>query len=213
MKATVDGKPYVANAGTLYIDGSTTYTGTAITSATSITGSTGADSIVGGSGADTITGGTGIDTLTGGAGADTFVFGTDGSIYSPNTAQDSITDFTSGTDLIRFAGTVKFDKQILKDKNDTTLLSVDAYGFATFNSTESTYSKKVEFLQKTSITNAVQTLTLFVDGSDTYVFFAGSNQGITDIKADDQVIKLTGVSGRFFDEITVNANGTDITIS
>ena len=48
---------------------------------------------------------------------------------------------------------------------------------------------------------------LFVDGSDTYVFFAGATTNTT----DDQVIKLTGVSGRFFDAIT--ANGTDITIS
>jgi Ca2+-binding RTX toxin-like protein len=202
MKATVDGKPYVANDGILFIDGSTTYTGTVITNAESITGSTGKDSIVGGSGADTITGGTGIDTLTGGEGADTFVFGTDGSIYSPNspnTAQDSITDFTSGSDLIRFAGAVD------KTKGTITGGQVDDYGFATFNS-DLNYSAKVSALQASANTNALQTVTLFVDGTDTYVFFSGAAG-----TGDDQVIKLTGVSGRFFDAITVN--GTDITIS
>jgi Ca2+-binding RTX toxin-like protein len=200
MKATVDGKPYVANDGILFIDGSTTYTGTVITNAESITGSTGKDSIVGGSGADTITGGTGIDTLTGGEGADTFVFGTDGSIYSPNTAQDSITDFTSGRDLIRFAVAVD------KTKGTITGGQVDDYGFATFNSVLN-YSAKVSALQASDNTKKAQIVTLFADGSDTYVFFAGATTSTT----DDQVIKLTGVSERFFDEITVN--GTDITIS
>jgi hypothetical protein len=187
----------VSNSGTLYIDGSTTYTGTVITAAASITGSTGADSIVGGSGADTITGGTGIDTLTGGAGADMFVFGTNG---SPYTAQDNITDFTSGTDLIRFAGTVE------PARGTITGGEVDSYGFAKFTPDVS-YSAKVSALQASNTTKTAQTVTLFVDGTDTYVFFAGATVGTV----DDQVIKLTGVSGRFFDEITVN--GTDITIS
>jgi Ca2+-binding RTX toxin-like protein len=203
---TVSYMTAVANSGILYIDGSRSYTDTAaITTAASITGSTGADSIVGGSGADTITGGTGIDTLTGGAGADTFVFGTDGSIYSPNspnTAQDSIIDFTSGTDLIRFAGAV--DKTI----GTITGGQVDNYGFATFNSVLS-YSAKVSALQVSDNTKKAQIVTLFADGTDTYVFFAGAR---ADITTDDQVIKLTGVSGRFFDEIT-KVNDTDITIS
>jgi Ca2+-binding RTX toxin-like protein len=206
----------VSNSGTLYIDGSTTYTGTVITAAASITGSTGADSIVGGSGADTITGGTGIDTLTGGAGADMFVFGTNGSLIPQPQAnpllisnQDSISDFTSGTDLIRFAGTVE------PARGTITGGEVDSYGFAKFTPDVS-YSAKVSALQASNTTKTAQTVTLFVDGSDTYVFFAGSNKDISnadlpDFRTDDQIIKLTGVSGRFFDAITVN--GTDITIS
>jgi Ca2+-binding RTX toxin-like protein len=203
----------VQNRGYLYIDGSTT------TNAKNITGSNflvepipssgGKDSIVGGSGNDTITGGSGIDTLTGGAGVDTFVFGTNDSPYD---SPDSITDFTSG-DLIRFAGKVVINKHTITDNQAKILFSVDAYGFPTFNSPVSTYSDKLSFLQTSDKTKEAQTVTLFVDGSDTYVFFAGSNQGITDIKADDQVIKLTGVSGRFFDAITINPNETDITIS
>ncbi|MEI8237416.1 MAG: calcium-binding protein, partial [Methylococcaceae bacterium] len=204
---TVSYMTAVANDGILYIDGSTTYTGTVITNAESITGSTGKDSIVGGSGADTITGGAGIDTLTGGAGADTFVFGTNGSLIPQPQAnpllisnQDSISDFTSGTDLIRFAGTFE------PARGTITGGEVDSYGFATFNSALN-YSGKVSALQASANTNKLQTVSLFADGSDTYVFFAGATTSTT----DDQVIKLTGVSGRFFDEITVN--GTDITIS
>ena len=113
--------------------------------------------------------------------------------------------------MIRFAGAVVFNKVTPVTGVGVT---VNDYGFATFydqNNPIDSYSKKVSALQA-STTNAAQTVTLFVDGSDTYVFFAGSNQGITDIKADDQVIKLTGVSGRFFDEIT-KVNDTDIIIS
>jgi Ca2+-binding RTX toxin-like protein len=214
---TVSYMTSVTNDGKLYIDGSTTYSGTAITAAASITGTNKADSIVGGSGADTITGGTGIDTLTGGAGADTFVFGTNGSLIPQPQAnpllisnQDSISDFTSGTDLIRFAGTVVFNKVTIP--NGGTGVSVDDYGFATFNpdvpyNLNTSYSAKVSALQASTTTKTAQTVSLFVDGTDTYVFFAGATVGTV----DDQVIKLTGVSGRFFDEITVN--GTDITIS
>ena len=56
-------------------------------------GDAGEDEIYGGEGADTITGGTGDDTLTGGAGADTFVF-------ASGDGNDTITDFTNGTDTI-----------------------------------------------------------------------------------------------------------------
>ncbi|MFI3216335.1 MAG: hypothetical protein QX192_05995, partial [Methylococcales bacterium] len=195
-------------SGTLYIDGSRSYSDTAaITTAQTITGSPISDSIVGGSGADILTGGAGIDTLTGGAGADTFVFGTNGSLIPQPQAnpllisnQDSISDFTSGTDLIRFAGTFE------PARGTITGGEVDSYGFATFNSALN-YSGKVSALQASANTNKLQTVSLFADGSDTYVFFAGATTSTT----DDQVIKLTGVSGRFFDEITVN--GTDITIS
>jgi Ca2+-binding RTX toxin-like protein len=215
---TVSYMTSVTNNDKFYIDGSTTYTGTAITAAASITGTNGADSIVGGSGADTITGGTGIDTLTGGAGADTFVFGTNGSLIPQPQAnpllitnQDSISDFTSGTDLIRFAGTVVFNK-VTPVTGVGVTVTVDDYGFATFNpdvpyNLNTSYSAKVSALQASTTTKTAQTVSLFVDGTDTYVFFAGATVGT----GDDQVIKLTGVSGRFFDEITVN--GTDITIS
>ncbi len=54
----------------------------------------GADTLSGGHGADTLSGGHGADLLIGGVGQDIFVF-------TPNTGQDTIADFQSGTDLIQ----------------------------------------------------------------------------------------------------------------
>ena len=71
-----------------------------------LNGQGGNDTLNGGAGADTLTGGGGDDDLTGGDGADTFVFRTGAS------GQDTITDFTSGADTIRFqeeAGPDSFD--------------------------------------------------------------------------------------------------------
>lgn len=68
-------------------------------------GGAGDDVIVGGSGNDTITGGDGTDQLTGGAGADVFIYTTrDESYYSgAGTPLDTIVDFATGTDQIRFS--------------------------------------------------------------------------------------------------------------
>ncbi len=61
-------------------------------------GGAGHDTLDGGDGNDVINGGQGQDLRTGGAGADVFVFGlTENSL-------DTITDFTSGEDHIRYAG-------------------------------------------------------------------------------------------------------------
>jgi Ca2+-binding RTX toxin-like protein len=80
-------------------DGTIVYTGgggidTVIGTDTTATG----DTIGGGAGADIITGGKGGDIITGGAGADVFTYLA--AADSTGTAQDSITDFTSGTDFI-----------------------------------------------------------------------------------------------------------------
>ena len=101
--------------------------------------------------------------------------------------------------MIRFAGTFEPAQGTINGGE------VDSYGFAKFTPDVS-YSAKVSALQASSTTKTVQTVSIFVDGTDTYVFFSGAAG-----TGDDQVIKLTGVSGRFFDAITVN--GTDITIS
>ena len=57
-------------------------------------GNAGADALNGEGGADTLEGGTGDDTLSGGFGRDTFVFN------GTNTAEDTITDWQDGVDLI-----------------------------------------------------------------------------------------------------------------
>lgn len=59
----------------------------------------GNDTINGAGGADSITGGPGNDTLTGGSGNDTFIYS------NVNEGVDTITDFTSGADVLRIGGT------------------------------------------------------------------------------------------------------------
>lgn len=68
-------------------------------------GGAGNDVIVGGAGNDIITGGDGADQLTGGAGADVFIYTTrDESYYAgAGTPLDTIADFATGTDKIRFS--------------------------------------------------------------------------------------------------------------
>ena len=68
--------------------------------ADALLGGLGNDTLAGDAGTDTLTGGAGRDILTGGAGADVFVWlATTESGTTPAT-RDSITDFTSGTDII-----------------------------------------------------------------------------------------------------------------
>lgn len=61
-------------------------------------GGGGSDSILGGAGDDTLAAGAGRDTLTGGAGEDVFIW--DNRVDIGFGLRDSITDFTSGEDLI-----------------------------------------------------------------------------------------------------------------
>jgi Ca2+-binding RTX toxin-like protein len=60
-----------------------------------IRGTSGNDTIAGTAWNDTIAGGAGNDTMSGGAGSDTFLFRT-------NLGQDTVTDFTVGSDLLEF---------------------------------------------------------------------------------------------------------------
>lgn len=60
-------------------------------------GGTGNDTLNGGNGRDVLEGGSGNDQLTGGAGRDAFVF-------NPNEGNDTVRDFTSGTDSIVLKG-------------------------------------------------------------------------------------------------------------
>jgi Ca2+-binding RTX toxin-like protein len=194
-------------------DGNDTITGGALSDTISggsgddvITGGAGSDSIVGGDGADTITGDAGADALTGGLGIDIFVAGTDGSIAG--TALDTISDFnTGGSDIIRLAGTV-----VVPTSGGTAVatsaVAVATGGLVTFDSADDTYAEKVTALQADTAKMGAGKAVLFVDGSDTYVFFDGATTGT----GDDQIIKLTGVSGTSFDTITVGTTTTDITI-
>ena len=70
--------------------------------ANTLNGGTGNDILVGGDGSDLLIGGAGNDILTGGADADLFVF----NVAASATNRDTVTDFTSGTDVLRFDNAV-----------------------------------------------------------------------------------------------------------
>lgn len=80
--------------------GGDTITGSTVNN--TILGNAGNDTINGLGGNDTITGGAGRDTLTGGVGSDVFVF-TALSDSATFATRDTITDFTVGSDTIKFA--------------------------------------------------------------------------------------------------------------
>ena len=73
----------------------------------SLLGSEGDDMLGGGEGNDTVTGGIGADTFTGGNGADVLIISTPGHSGLMLTTADRITDFATGSDLLRLgvAGT------------------------------------------------------------------------------------------------------------
>jgi len=100
---TVNGAPLITtNAltfnGVAELDGKFSITGG--NAADVLTGGSGADTITAGGGADSITGGIGADNLTGGAEADTFIYTL--VTHSTGTTADTITDFTTTSDKLRF---------------------------------------------------------------------------------------------------------------
>jgi hypothetical protein len=179
---------------------------TVTTAATTLTStiSTGAgnDTIVGSLGVETITGGTGADTMTGGGGADTFVFGSTGSVIG--TSLDVITDFnTGGSDVLSFTSATLLSADV------TTLVAGSnvnqtAGGLVTFATADNTLALKIVAIQADTQLDAAGSVAFFVDGGNTYVYYAGTATG----NADDQLIQLTGVTGL----TTITDGGTTITI-
>jgi Ca2+-binding RTX toxin-like protein len=165
-------------------------------------GAAGADTINGGDGVDAITGGTGSDLLTGGAGADTFIFGTTGSISG--TDLDSITDFGKASDILSFTAVTV----LAAESNGTTATSdVDTTtgGKISFAPADDTFAKMVVAILADSELDVAGSTAFFEFGGDTYVYNAGTATG----GADDQIIKLTGVTGL----VTITDLGTTLTIA
>ncbi len=71
--------------------------------ADTLLGGTGQDRLLGGAGADQLDGGAGNDLLTGGKGGDSFIF-------TGQSGDDVITDFTDGQDMIRLDGTHRLEQ-------------------------------------------------------------------------------------------------------
>jgi len=145
--------------------------------ADTINGGAGADTINGGDGADIITGGTGSDIITGGSGAD--VFEIDTWAESGGTSIDTITDFTTGSDVIKVV--------ITAAQLETAL--ADAAG--SFNA--------VDLGDVSSLAEVETILTPTVVGQAVYV--TATNQlvidanGDSNINASDFRINLTGTTG------------------
>ncbi|MEL6582492.1 MAG: hypothetical protein AAFQ36_01550 [Pseudomonadota bacterium] len=86
-------------------------------------GGWGKDKLNGGSGSDVLIGGIGNDKLTGGGGADIFQF-------EEGDGEDTITDFTIGTDTIRIIdGPGRFRRLEITDTDDGALVDYETGGF------------------------------------------------------------------------------------
>lgn len=172
-------------------------------SATIITGA-GTDTIISGLSTDLITAGTGADTITGGGGVDRFEFGTDGSVFG--TAMDIITDFnTAGADVLSFgAGTAVLLTADLTALVAGANVNTSAGGLISFHASDSTFNLKVAAIQADIQLDVAGSVGMFVDGGNTYVYYAGALAGNT----DDQLIQLTGIT-----TLTNMSGGATLTIA
>jgi len=180
---------------------------TAAGQVTTIVTGGGNDTIIASAGTDSITGGLGADSITGGGAADTFVFGATGSVIG--TSMDVITDFnTGGADIVTFGAA-------------TTLLGADltalvagsgvgsdvqqsAGGMIIFDGADSTsLALKIAAVQADTELDAGGSVAMFIDGANTYLYYAGAAPG----NADDQLIQLSGITS-----LTAISGGATMTI-
>jgi len=183
-----------------------------------ITGGAHADTITGGNGADSITGGGGVDNITGGSGADTFVFANTATGTPSATNFDSITDYTSNSDIIDFGSTAIAQGG---DTHATTGIAVAGHaavaaGVVSFHADDDTLAKRIiavnDALDDTAndggTTDASAGESLVFDfGADSYIFIS---DGVLGIGATDVLIKLVGIDGAAgTDSLTIS--GGDIT--
>jgi hypothetical protein len=158
-----------------------------------IGGGAGNDTILGGAAADVITGGLGDDELTGDAGADTFDFSTNGSVSGTDT--DTILDYTSGSDIIKFgAATIAkatVDNSGLVASSGSGNVQVNTGGVVTFHATDISLVERVSAIQEDVELNAAGQVALFTSGADSYLYYSGLLGTADDAgNADDQIIKL-----------------------
>jgi serralysin len=144
-----------------------------------IHGDGGYDVLLGDLGDDTLAGGANADILTGGDGADVFSFATGDAVFDTSgdfaNFTDTITDFTSGDDLIQIAGVTD---------STTILYAGEGFSVSTFTAAQS-YANTL--LAGHTGTDEVVALNV---GSDTYLFYNSAHTGDT----ADSAILLTGVN-------------------
>jgi len=138
----------------------------------------GNDIVDGGDGNDTITGGTGADTLTGGNGADVFILSTPGHSGLTLTTADRITDFTSGSDVLRLglAGTA-------------TNYSEAGAAVADFTAALAAANTALAVLNSGAGGGDAQLYNFQFDATNGYLFIDRNSDGLA-----DEVIVLVGVN-------------------
>jgi len=156
---------------------------------TAISTGAGNDTIVAGFSTDLITGGLGADTMTGGGGGDTFAFGANGSVIGAS--MDAILDFnTGGGDILTFAGSTL----VLAADGSAAVagsnVQTSAGGLVAFHASDSTLALKTAAVQADAELDAAGSIAMFVDGGNSYVYYAGTAAG----NLDDQLVQLTGMS-------------------
>jgi len=207
---TVNGS---ANTGGITVNASSSIIVASIsgsaTASNDLTGTGGADTIIGGSAADTITGGQSADIMTGGAGADTFVFINSATGTPSATNFDTITDFSSSSDIIQFTGIITATLDTSATPGDA---AISAAGIATFNIADSTFAQRLTAVATaiTTGTTAAGESAAFQFGSDAYVFISDATNGLS---STDVLIKLTGVSltSSAFDAVTITGSNMTLT--
>ncbi|MES3007951.1 MAG: calcium-binding protein [Pseudomonadota bacterium] len=169
-----------------------------------ITSGSGNDVISAGLSTDLITGGTGADTMSGGGAVDRFEFNADGSVIG--TAMDIITDFnTAAADVLSFgAGTA-----VLLTVDATALVAginvnTTAGGLISFHASDANLAAKTTAIQADVQLDAANSVAMFIDGGNTYVYYAGAAAG----NVDDQLIQLTGIT-----TLTAMIGGATLVIS
>jgi len=156
----------------------------------SATGS-GNHTIIGSLGGYTITGGSGVDTITGGTGIDTFAFGANGSVIG--ISRDIITDMQT-TDLITFGGNTALvaadATALVAGSSAGSNVQTTAGGLVIFAAGDNSLALKIAAVQADIQLDVAGTVAMFIDGANTYLYYAGVAAG----NADDQLIQLTGVT-------------------
>lgn len=152
-----------------------------------INGSASADIITGGSGDDTIQGMAGADTLKGNGGKDTFVYTT--LADSLVAANDTIVDFTSGTDKIDVGAT-----QLAAIASAGGLVAVSGATGGVSLSAALTAATTAAAYQPIANGAAVVTLTGTDAWAGTYLVIDGDGAQAAFGATNDLVVKLTGVT-------------------
>jgi len=187
-----------------------------------LSGGAGADSITGSSGAESIDGGTGVDTIIGGGGNDTLTGGTGADRFDIASGNATVTDYGTGSssDVINLTGTEVIASAVSSTANPNgetgeTYSSNASTGLITFLAdTETnasaawTLAEQQAAIQANATLSAANAVSVFVSGSDSYVFYAGATTATT----DDQFIRLQ--NGSLYKSITASGTATGgITLS